>query len=135
MGFLNKILKGLGFEDDKEEEKPNKPKERKEKINKNVTASFNLEKDDIEEKLNKEEQTEPMQEQTGTQSDFEVVKVKTQADIQLVIKKLKLGGKVLINIENLSGNDITRSLDFLTGGVYALGLNMQKVDDKIYLIQ
>jgi len=42
--------------------------------------------------------------------------------------------KILINTEGLLTQDLTRSLDFLSGAVYALNLNMQKVDDYLYLI-
>jgi len=134
MGFLNKILKSLGFEDEKKYKKPKKIKEKKQKTNKNITASFNLQKDEIEEKPlkhNYEQEKIEHEENIG----LEVVKVKSQPEVQAVINKIKNGGKILINIENLSKDDIVRSLDFLSGAVFALNLSMQKIDDKIYLIQ
>ena len=91
-----------------------------------------------EEKLPEETAQQPQQiiEESKPQTlDFEVVKVKSQSDVQNAVQKLKEGIKILINIEQLSSADITRSLDFLTGAVFALNLKMQKLDDKIYLIQ
>ena len=140
MGFFNKILKGLGFEDE-EEEIVKQPKAKKSKNNKkqsNVNATFNLNETSEIEKETTEEQIEEKILENTNQNDsleFEVVKVKTQTDIQIVINKLKLGTKVLVNIENLSHEDIVRCLDFLTGAVYALNLKIQKIDEKIFLVK
>ena len=139
MGFFDKILKGLGFED----EEPTVQKEPKVKVKKtkkpnSVTASYNLndlEKEQVKEKEQTIKENETVEESTNETTDFEVVKVISQEQVQMVVNKLKVGKKVLLNIENLSGNDITRSLDFITGAIYALNLKMQKLDEKLYLIQ
>ena len=134
LSFFNKILRGLGFEDE-EEDMPKKQKVKEKKVKKeNVTASYDLGKlADFEE--NAQIQVEEPQENTNQPSlDFELVKVKSQIDVQSVVQKIKQGQKVLINIEQLSQTDTTRSLDFVSGAVYALGLNMKKVDEKLYLI-
>ena len=140
MGFFNKILKGLGFEDEEEEivKQPKAKKSKKNKKQSNVNATFNLNETSEIEKETTEEQIEEKILENTNQNDsleFEVVKVKTQTDIQIVINKLKLGTKVLVNIENLSHEDIVRCLDFLTGAVYALNLKIQKIDEKIFLVK
>ncbi len=136
MGFFNSFLRGLGFEDEEETPKA-KVKEKKDKKEKKVTASFDLnkfEEETLEKKEDKEEQ--PTEQQAnGAQGSFEIVNVSSQVDVQEVVNKLKKGDKILINLSKLSGNDLTRSLDFLTGAVYALNLGMQKVDGMVYLIQ
>lgn len=138
MGFFNKILKGLGFEDEEvvEPKKINR-KEKKSKDSSKVTATYNLNEIEEDKKIEniaisvekKEEQKDEIN------SDFEHIKVLSQSEIQSVILKLKNGAKILINLEKLSDNDIIRSLDFLTGAVFALNLKMQKIDEKLYLIQ
>ena len=136
MGFFNSFLKGLGFEDE-EEPKKVKVKEKKDKKEKKVTASFDLNKFE-DEALDKKEEVEEttVEEQTpNTQNAFEIVNVSSQVEVQEVVNKLKRGDKILINLSKLSGSDLTRSLDFLTGAVYALNLGMQKVDGMVYLIQ
>lgn len=137
MGFLNKILKGLGFEDEEESQpKEIKVKEKKEKKQKsNVGATYNL--NELEEEKKEEVVKEQVieEKQINESPEFEVVKATTQEDIQQVVLKLKMGAKVLLNIEKMSQEDITRSLDFITGAVFALNLKMQKIDDKIFLIQ
>ena len=137
MGFLNKILKGLGFEDE-EEEIVKEPKNIKKKENKKQTkmaASFNL--NEIEEENavieQPKEETTPVIEDSGF--SIEMFKLKSQQDVQNLIEKLKQGIKVIANAEQLSSQDLTRSLDFLTGAVFALDLKMQKLDDKIFIIQ
>ena len=141
MGFFNKILKGLGFEDEEEsKEKPVKIKQKKVKKN-NVTATFNLDKyedesDNIANELPQQNDAVNLQIENQSQKlSFEVVKVKNQTDVQNAVKLLSNGQMILLNVEQLSADDLTRSLDFITGAVFALNLKMQKIDEKIYLIQ
>ena len=139
MGFLDKFLKGLGFED--EEPKTNqvkkKKKVRKEKIKTNNSgyASFDLNEEEQTKEEIKEEKITENKEQQQTSGSFSIIKVTTQVEVQAVVDKIKLGENVLINLTGMSGVDITRSLDFLTGVVYALDKTMQKVDGNVYLIQ
>ena len=133
MGFFNKFLKGLGFEEEGESPKKVKNKEKKEKV-KPVKASFDLEQNLEKVNVSKEIKTE-IPEPSHHSSALEIIKVKSQLEVQDVIIRIRNGEKVLINMSSLSDQDIVRSLDFLTGAVFALGYSMQKVDDRIYLIQ
>lgn len=139
MGFFDKILKGLGFEDEEEHiQKEPKEKVKKNKKQKSVTATFNLnelETDNKKESTQEVQQSSNSETHTNPASDFEVIKVATQTEVQQVINKLKNGNKILLNTEELVGQDLVRSLDFLTGAVFALNLKMQKLDEKLYLIQ
>ena len=137
MGFLNKILKGLGFEDEEYEEPKPKIKQKKDKKNNNISASFDLNNinDEPEKDSKIEDNSVKQEQQTNGSGSFDVIKVQSQADIQSAVQKLKNGAKLLINIEGLVESDIVRSLDFLTGAVFALNLKIQKIDEKIYLIQ
>ena len=142
MGFLNKLLKGLGFEDE-EVEKPVKDKKiKKEKIKTNGSsfASYDLNYEDQKIEKNKIEESNavaPQSVEESHQSDggFSIIKVKSQVEVQGIVDKIKNGEKILINLTGMSGTDIIRSLDFLTGAVYALDKIMQKVDGNVYLIQ
>lgn len=140
MGFFNKILKGLGFEDE-EVEQPKKEKIKEKKPKKEtVIATYNL--NEFENNLSKKTQQSKEVEKSiqsedapkAEQIEFELVKVKSQTDVQEAVKKLKVKRKVLLNVDGLSSIDLVRSLDFVTGAVFALDLNMQKVDDNLYLI-
>ena len=141
MGFLNKFLKGLGFEDEENSSKQveNKKKVKKEKIKTNNSgyASYNLNQEEKPKEVEVDQEVTAQVEDTELQPSggFSIVKVKTQVEVQGVVDKVKRGEKVLINLTGMSGVDITRSLDFLTGVVYALDKTMQKVDGNVYLIQ
>lgn len=141
MGLFNKFLKGLGFED--EEEKPEKAKvvkskEKKDKLKPDF-ASFDLKNDSnlnltkVEEKEQPKE--EPKEQIFDSTTSLDIIKVNNQVEVQKVVDKLKNNEKVVVNMLALSQGDLTRSLDFLTGAVYALNKSMQKVDDAIFIIQ
>lgn len=141
MSFFSKILKGLGFEDDDEEQKPKPVKQKKEK-SKPVRASFDLTTEEVAPKepepQPQEQQQQPSQPQTIQQQpsfNLDIIKVQSQIEVQNVVKKIKNGERVIINLSALNEQDLTRSLDFLTGAVYALDKAMQKVDNSIFIIQ
>lgn len=135
MGFFNKILKGLGFEDDEEEVAP-KPKKKEIKIQQknDVTASYNLNKIEKQEKHAENKSVQNIEVENKQTSPFEIVKVASQVEVQAVVNKLKQGQTVFVSLQALSSADYARSLDFLSGAVYALGLSLQKVEDKMFLI-
>lgn len=140
MSFFSKILKGLGFEDDDEEQKTKPVKQKKEK-SKPVRASFDLTTEEVapkEPEPQPQEQQQPSQPQTIQQQpsfNLDIIKVQSQIEVQNVVKKIKNGERVIINLSALNEQDLTRSLDFLTGAVYALDKAMQKVDNSIFIIQ
>lgn len=143
MSFFSKLLKGLGFEEDEQEQKPKQPKVKKEKPKPVINASFDLEKEDIEKSAQIEEKIiEPQEEariveeqKSTTSFSLDIIKVTNQVEVQEVVTKIKKGEKVIINMSALCGADLTRSLDFLTGAVFALDKAMQKVDNSIFIIQ
>ncbi|MBE7082118.1 MAG: cell division protein SepF [Clostridiales bacterium] len=149
MGFFNKFLKGLGFEDEEPSSEPVKIKEKKKK-SKPISASFDLNKsEDFVTQKNKPEvnyqfdnlnqndtiQQQTTQEQKPTNSSMNVVVVNTQMQVQNVVNRIKNGEKLILNFSSMNQQDLVRSLDFLSGAVFALGLVMQRVDSNIYLVQ
>ena len=138
MGFFNKILKGLGFEDEEEKTEPKpKKKEIKIKSNNDVTASFDLNKLEKQEKQVEKQEKEAEQtkeKQVKQTTPFEIVKVTSQSEVQTVVKKIMQGQAVFVSLQALSSADYVRSLDFLSGAVFALGLSLSKVEEKMFLI-
>ena len=143
MSFFSKILKGLGFEEDEDkttkQPKPAKVKEKKEKLKPNF-ASFDLNQEPVVEEPVKEEtavanmQTEEVNTAITQSSSLDIIKVTSQIEVQKVVDKIKNDEQVIVNMLALSQSDLTRSLDFLTGAVYALNKTMQKVDEAIFII-
>jgi len=139
LGIFSKFLKGLGFEEEEVPQKQEKVKKVKKQNNQKVTASYNL--NSFEDELSKKEtpkqimEEKPEKEENNSSGNLEIVNVTSQNEVQKIVNKLKNGEKVLINMSGLSGNDLVRSLDFLTGAVYALDMSMQKIDGSVYIIQ
>ena len=142
MSFFSKFLKGLGFEEETES-KPEKIKDNKNKESKGIIASYDLKNLDKEEKSEVKNKTENQNifdetitnSQQKPSSQFEIISVNSQVEVQEVVDRLKNGEKLLVNFSGLENEDKIRSLDFLSGAVFALNLTMQKVDGFVYLIQ
>jgi len=56
------------------------------------------------------------------------------ADIQKLIDKLKTKQGVIVDLSAVGLPLAQRMLDFLSGAVYALGGNIDKVDNKMYVL-
>lgn len=143
MSFFSKILKGLGFEDEEESvqkpKKQQKQKVKKAKLNSDF-ATFDLkqEQKNIEVENIEPTQPEPIQEQKNiaiNSGSLEIIKIENQVQVQQVIDKVKNGEQVIVNMSSLSSADLARSLDFLTGALYALQKSMQKIDEAIFVIR
>lgn len=144
MSFFSKILKGLGFEDEEEKSnkqaKPTKVKDKKDKLKPDF-ATFDLKQEDVINKETKEtvnmletQPTEQQVEQPKNSVELDIIKVCSQVEVQNVVAKIKNNEQVIVNLSGLSDSDLTRSLDFLTGAVFALDKSMQKVDNTIFII-
>ncbi len=126
MGIVNKVLNLIGFE---------------------------TQEDDYEEELIENSEFSPSQgfdddepETAGGKRD-KVVKIHTTAQLKLVVMQpesfedardianhLKNKKPVVINLEAVERNASQRIVDFLSGAVYALDGNIQKVANGIFLI-
>lgn len=141
MGLFDKILKGLGFQDDESEEKPKPVKKQQKKVQeKPVFASFDLNKEETKpQEMPEEIVDEPVvdynEQKVSSSQSLNVIKVSGQEDVQDVILKIKQGESLIINMSDLSSQDLIRSLDFLTGALFALEKPIQKIDDAIFLVQ
>lgn len=116
MGFFDKILHGLGFEDENDEEKSIEIK--KEEPNKKVKGEFILNNATATKKSNV--------------VDFSP---KTQDEIFNIIEFLKNNASVRVDFANFSENDIYRAMDFIQGACYALGLKPKFESNKVFLIE
>lgn len=71
-----------------------------------------------------------------TQKQVKVVVLEPQAfeDSQNIADQLKNRRPVIVNLENADRNLAKRIVDFVSGTTYALGGNMQKVGNGIFLL-
>jgi len=135
MGFFNKILKGLGFEDEEKQEKNTKEVV---KNSKPVNATYNFDKKEKKDKKIKNEKVEIEKEENfSTKNNFsiDVVKINNQNEVQNVIERVKYGEKLIVNFSELDDEEIVRCLDFLSGAVYVLEKSIKKIESYIFLVE
>lgn len=109
-------------------------------------ADEDLEEDYFEEEEEKEEVVREEQRTTSNRKGAQVVSIHTQKQIKVVVMEpqsfedsqniadqLKNRRPVIVNLENAEHNLAKRIVDFVSGATYALGGNMQKVGNGIFL--
>lgn len=102
--------------------------------------------DDFIEEDEKEEVTREEARSTSGRKGAQVVSIHTQKQIKVVVMEpasfeesqsiadqLKNRRPVIVNLENTDRNLAKRIVDFVSGATYALGGNMQKVGNGIFL--
>lgn len=105
-----------------------------------------LEDDDYLEEEEKEESPREEARATSSRKGAQVVSIHTQKQIKVVViepatfeesqniaDQLKNRRTVIVNLENTERNLAKRIVDFVSGATYALGGNMQKVGNGIFL--
>ncbi|KTE91895.1 cell division protein SepF [Desulfitobacterium hafniense] len=108
-------------------------------------ADDDYEDDYFEEEEEKEEVREETR-GTGNRKGAQVVSIHTQKQIKVVVMEpqafedsqsiadqLRNRRPVIVNLENAERNLAKRIVDFVSGATYALGGNMQKVGNGIFL--
>lgn len=115
MGFFDKFLRALGFDNDETEEK--EPKKNK---NSDLTNSkFDLSKVESEEKA----------------EEVKVFNPQTQEEIQDCLTKIESTKEAYINLENFSSEDEVRALDFISGALFILKKSIKRVDSNLFIIK
>ena len=115
MGFFDKFLRALGFDNDEADEK--EPKKNK---NSDLTNSkFDLSKVESEEKA----------------EEVKVFNPQTQEEIQDCLTKIENTKEAYINLENFSSEDEVRALDFISGALFILKKSIKRVDSNLFIIK
>ena len=109
-------------------------------------ADEDFEEDYFEEEEEKNEVAREEQRTTSNRKGAQVVSIHTQKQIKVVVMEpqafedsqsiadqLKNRRPVIVNLENAERNLAKRIVDFVSGATYALGGNMQKVGNGIFL--
>lgn len=131
MGFFDKILSAIGFEND--DETSSKPSKEKKSKKENITnAKFDLSKN--QEPQDKELSRFGSNKQEKKEEDLEVFTPETQSEIENILIKVKNGENVLINLSAFSDEDRIRALDFVSGALFILQKNIKRVEGTLFLI-
>lgn len=123
MKFFDKFLKAIGFEDEdeKEEKQEIKQKEetekKKEKKQELPSAKFNL----------KEIKTE----QNAQNAYFP----ESQSEIEDIVQYFAKGENATVDLSKFGDEDRAHALDFFSGAAFALGGQVKKTGESIYLLK
>jgi len=125
-GILNKVLNFVGFETELDEE---------------MEEYNNAESAEKYEHIQIQQASAPRKQQgkvvnLHTQGQLKVVVVQPEKfdEAQDICDHLKSKKPIVVNLENVDKDEAQRIVDFLSGSVYALDGNIQKVAASIFLI-
>lgn len=123
MGFLDKLLKIMGFQDsDIKEEKEYSTEQNK------------LEKKESKGLINSRFDLKNMEEEIF-EDIIQTIKPKTQEEIELIANILIDRKNVKVDFVDFAEIDKMRALDFLSGVIFVLNGNIEKIDKTIYLLK
>ena len=126
MSIVNKVLNLIGFdtqEDDYEDD-----------LIGNSEVSENLNDDDESETLDNGKRNKVVKIHTTAQLKLVVMQPESFEDARDIANHLKSKKPVVMNLESVERDVARRIVDFLSGAVYALDGNIQKVSNGIFLI-
>lgn len=127
-GLLNKMLNFVGLEADDEvqEDVEEGKNEVKEKFEQPSFLQFNSKKP--------QQQNKVVNIHSNNQLKVVIMQPAKFDDAQGICDHLKNKKPIVVNLESLGKDDARRVVDFLSGSVYALDGNIQKVSSGIFLI-
>lgn len=114
MGFFNTLLKGLGFDDDSQN-------------NEKQQVDFSQ---DI---IYKKDETKSQKNNVSI-NNLIVYSPKSNNDVKMLLDFLMEGKASIVNLGNLKPVEKTRILDFLSGGVYAVKGKINRLQNDLYVI-
>lgn len=119
MGFFNKVLKGLGFEDDQpKQQKKVEEKQPQSEVTYNIGAQYDL------------SSTPVAEEKKQTKEFFP----NNQIEVQKIVEYLREEDGAIVDLSDLQNSDYIRALDFLSGAVYVKNGKIQRLDSKKFLL-
>ncbi len=126
MSIVNKMLNLIGFETQEDYEE--------ELIESSEFSNSNVYDDDEIETIDGGKRNKVVKIHTTAQLKLVVMQPENFEDARDIANHLKNKKPVVINLENVERNLSQRIVDFLSGAVYALDGNIQKVSNGIFLI-
>ena len=125
--FIDKMLNMIGFGDDEEDQfddnfiEESSPRRSREKLENDL-------------KLIGNKKGKIVNINTTTQLKVVIVQPESFEEAKDIADTLKTKNPVVINLEDVSKDESRRIVDFLSGSVYALDGNIQKISNGIFLI-
>lgn len=111
MGFLNGLMKSLGFESDSKKQNTKQEEEKEIVTNKAEYDLTNISQNE----------------------DIKEFRPQTQVEIQDIVNLLKNDEVVCVNLQDFDKANYTRALDFLSGAIYVLNGKIKRNGDKTFI--
>ena len=131
MGFFDKLLSAIGFENEDEAEVITKQKKEKKQKSNLTAAKFDLSQEKEE---SKELSRFGAVKREETEENLKVYSPDTQTEIEQILLRVKNGENVLLNLTNFSDEDRIRALDFISGALFVLNKTIKRVENNLFLI-
>lgn len=112
MGLFSKLMNGLGFKQETQQDN---------EVQQKVTPI-------------KEQTNQQKLEKSYSVSSLVCYAPKSNTEVKMLIDYIKKGEPCIINLAGLSNEDIKSVLDYLGGGMYALGGMISRLQGDIYVL-
>lgn len=149
MGFFDWLMKGIGFESDEDQTKPEKKKKQKNKKQEkeeiaaepqsfdgsSYNAFGNVDANNFSSNEKSFDGFSPENGVSGFGTKNVVIhRPKTYKEVQGIIDFLKQGESAVMILDGLTPAEAQRILDFVSGAVYALSGSIQRIDGNIFML-
>lgn len=131
MGFFDKLLSAIGFENEDEAEVITKQKKEKKQKSNLTGAKFDLSQ---QKEQSKELSRFGESKREQAEEDLKVYSPDTQTEIEQILLRVKNGENVLINLTNFSDEDRIRALDFISGALFILNKTIKRIESNLFMI-
>ena len=132
MGFFDKLLSAIGFENEDEAEVITKQKKEKKQKQTLTAAKFDLSQE--KESESKELSRFGVAKKEQSEEDLKVYSPDTQTEIEQILLRVKNGENVLLNLTNFSDDDRVRALDFISGALFVMNKTIKRVENNLFMI-
>lgn len=130
MSKMDDLLGKLGFEIEYEDEDNTS-----EGASKSDSSSDRQEQTKQKNSRKREEKSTPISlPSSSAMGQVVLIEPKKISDARIVCDELKHGKTVVVHVEEMDIEDVTRLYDFITGSAYALGGKLKEISDNVLVI-
>lgn len=98
-----------------------------------VFNNIGINKDEEELSKPKQENIEPRRQKWRTDDSVAIINPRVFQDVVDLVSYISKGHTAVVDFNNLATHTAERSIDFLSGAIFALGGDMQEVSNGLYL--
>lgn len=127
MGFKDSFNRFFDISDDDMYEESQQAEEELGQTNQAVTGYFAKAEGSSTNKI------VPLQQKPGTKATIKIYEPRIQSDMKEILDILLQNQAVVVNFAKCSDDVANKTINFVQGGIYAIGGRMERVGEKIFL--